>query len=67
MRAGKKMNEKLIEKMLIKSFRQYQCKPVSKEDEEILIQNIQTMIHSEPTIDVYEAIEDIVYEYITGK
>ncbi|PEY41607.1 hypothetical protein CN354_07310 [Bacillus cereus] len=61
------MNEKLIEKMLIKSFRQYQCKPVSKEDQEILIQNIQTTISSEPDIDVYEAIEDIVYEYITGK
>ncbi|MBO1627917.1 YqzH family protein [Bacillus arachidis] len=61
------MNEKLIEKMLAKSFRQYQCKPVSKEDEEILIQNIQTLIHSEPHIDLYEAIEDIVYEYITGK
>lgn len=67
MQAGKNMNEKLIEKMLIKSFRQYQCKPVSKEDQEILIQNIQTTISSEPDIDVYEAIEDIVYEYITGK
>ncbi|WP_459499566.1 YqzH family protein [Bacillus sp. C1] len=61
------MNEKLIEKMLIKSFRQYQCTPVSKEDQESLIQNIQTMIGSELDIDVYEAIEDIVYEYITGK
>ncbi|PEP39314.1 hypothetical protein CN564_30185, partial [Bacillus pseudomycoides] len=28
MQAGKNMNEKLIEKMLIKSFRQYQCKPI---------------------------------------
>ncbi|MBY0597405.1 YqzH family protein [Bacillus bingmayongensis] len=61
------MNEKLIEKMLMKSFRQYQCKPVSKEDQEVLIQSIQTMIGSKPDIDVYEAIEDIVYEYITGK
>ncbi|MDZ5608841.1 YqzH family protein, partial [Bacillus pseudomycoides] len=59
------MNEKLIEKMLMKSFRQYQCKPGSKEDQEVLIQSIQTMIGSKPDIDVYEAIEDIVYEYIT--
>ncbi len=67
MQVGKNMNEKLIEKMLMKSFRQYQCKPVSKEDQEVLIQSIQTMIGSKPDIDVYEAIEDIVYEYITGK
>ena len=26
------MNEKLIEKMIIKSFQQYQCSPISKED-----------------------------------
>ncbi|MBO1579023.1 YqzH family protein [Bacillus sp. XF8] len=61
------MDEKLIEKMLMKSFQQYQCKPVSKEDQEVLIQSIQTMLGSESDIDVYEAIEDIVYEYITGK
>jgi len=67
MQARKNMNEKLIEKMLIKSFRQYQCKPISKEDRETLIQSVQTTIGSEPNIDVYEAIEDIVYEYITGK
>jgi len=67
MQARKNMNEKLIEKMLIKSFRQYQCKPISKEDQETLIQSVQTTIGSEPDIDVYEAIEDIVYEYITGK
>ncbi|EEL49398.1 hypothetical protein bcere0022_32850 [Bacillus cereus Rock3-44] len=67
MQAGKNMNEKLIEKMLIKSFRQYQCKPVSKEDQEVLIRNIQVIINSEHHTDVYEAIEDVVYEYITGK
>ncbi|WP_242143694.1 MULTISPECIES: YqzH family protein [unclassified Bacillus cereus group] len=61
------MNKKLIEKMMIKSFGQYQCSPISKEDEEILIQSIQTMIGSDPDVDVYEAVEDIVYDYITGK
>ncbi|MEH7459048.1 hypothetical protein CON65_04910 [Bacillus pseudomycoides] len=61
------MNKKLIEKMMIKSFRQYQCTPVSKEDQEVLIQSIQTMIGSDPDVDVYETIEDIVYEYVTGK
>lgn len=53
--------------MMIKSFGQYQCSPILKEDEEILIQSIQTMIGSDPDVDVYEAVEDIVYDYITGK
>ncbi|KFN04548.1 hypothetical protein D0U04_01735 [Bacillus clarus] len=61
------MNEKLIGKMIIKSFRQYQYNPVSKEDQEMLIKHIQTMIHSNTEIDVYEAIEDVVYDYVTGK
>ena len=59
------MNEKLIEKMIIKSFQQYQCNPVSKEDQEMLIKHIQTIIHSNTKIDVYEAVEDIVYDYVT--
>ncbi|MGE7881019.1 YqzH family protein [Bacillus sp. NPDC094077] len=61
------MNEKLIEKMIIKSFGQYQCSPVSKEDQKMLVEHIQTIIHSNTELDVYEAIEDIVYDYVTGK
>ncbi|EEL32829.1 MULTISPECIES: YqzH family protein [Bacillus] len=61
------MNEKLIEKMIIKSFQQYQCNPVSKEDQEMLVKHIQAIIHSNNEIDVYEAIEDTVYDYVTGK
>ncbi|CUB52344.1 MULTISPECIES: YqzH family protein [Bacillus cereus group] len=61
------MNEKLIEKMIIKSFQQYQCNSISNEDQEMLIKHIQTIIHSNTKIDVYEAIEDIVYDYVTGK
>ncbi|MEK5114619.1 YqzH family protein [Bacillus sp. FSL R5-0677] len=61
------MNEKLIEKMIIKSFQQYQGNPMSNEDQEILIKHIQTIIHSNTEIDVYEAVEDIVYDYVTGK
>ncbi|KEK26070.1 YqzH family protein [Bacillus gaemokensis] len=60
------MNEKLIKKMILKSFGQYQCRPISKEDYEILIRGVQTMIVTQPDIDVYEAVEDIVYEYVTG-
>ncbi|MGG0647072.1 YqzH family protein [Bacillus mycoides] len=67
MQAGKNTNKKLIEKMIIKSFRQYQCNPVSKEDQEMLIKHIQMIIHSNTEIDVYEAVEDIVYDYVTGK
>ncbi|MFA2564654.1 YqzH family protein [Bacillus wiedmannii] len=61
------MNEKLIEKMIIKSFQQYQCNTMSNEDQEMLIKHIQTIIHSNTEIDVYEAVEDIVYDYVTGK
>ncbi|MEV5108364.1 MULTISPECIES: YqzH family protein [Bacillus] len=61
------MDKKLIEKMIIKSFRQYQCNHVSKEDQEMLIKHIQMIIHSNTEIDVYEAVEDIVYDYVTGK
>lgn len=61
------MNEKLIEKMIIKSFQQYQCNPVSKEDQGMLVKHIQAIIHSNNEIDVYEAIEDTVYDYVTGK
>ncbi|WP_267415742.1 YqzH family protein [Bacillus sp. GC_Bacil_1] len=55
------MNEKLIEKMIIKSFQQYQCSPISKEDQEMLVKHIQTVTHSNIEI------EDIVYDYVTGK
>ncbi|HDR7791872.1 TPA: hypothetical protein QCY19_000394 [Bacillus luti] len=61
------MNAKLIEKMMIKSFQQYQYTPASKEDQEMLVKQVQTIIHSNIEIDVHEAIEDIVYDYVTGK
>ena len=61
------MNEKLIEKMIIKGFQKYQCNPMSNEDQELLVKHIQTIIHSNTKIDVYEAVEDIVYDYVTGK
>ena len=31
----------------------------------MLINHIQTIIHSNTKIDVYEAVEDIVYDYVT--
>ncbi|KXI87264.1 hypothetical protein ACS46_29060 [Bacillus cereus] len=61
------MNEKLIEKMIIKRFQQYQCNPMSNEDQELLVKHIQTIIYSNTKIYVYEAVEDIVYDYVTGK
>lgn len=59
------MNEKLIQKMLDKCFQQYQYTPSSKEDYDILITRIQDTVRTTPHVDVYEAIEDIVYEYVT--
>ncbi|WP_042514074.1 YqzH family protein [Bacillus anthracis] len=53
--------------MIIKSFQQYQCSPMSNEDQEMLVKHIQAIIHSNTKIDVYEAVEDIVYDYVTGK
>ena len=40
---------------------------MSNEDQELLVKHIQTIIHSNTKIDVYEAVEDIVYDYVTGK
>ena len=40
---------------------------MSNEDQEMLVKHIQTIIHSNTEIDVYEAVEDIVYDYVTGK
>ncbi|MDC2863541.1 YqzH family protein [Bacillus sp. BP-3] len=59
------MSEKLIEKMITKSFQQYQCTPTSQEDYEMLIERIQSIISNNAEIDLYEAVEDVVYEYIT--
>lgn len=59
------MNEKLIKKMITKSFQQYQCTPTSQEDYETLIVRIQNIISNNTEIDLYEAVEDAVYEYIT--
>ncbi|MGG2014151.1 YqzH family protein [Bacillus sp. S10(2024)] len=59
------MSEKLIEKMITKSFQQYQCTPTSQEDYEMLIERIQNIISNNAEIDLYEAVEDAVYEYIT--
>lgn len=59
------MNEKLIEKMITKSFQQYQCTPTSQEDYKSLIERIQNMVSNNAEIDLYEAVEDVVYEYIT--
>ncbi|MEI4800427.1 YqzH family protein [Bacillus sp. NPDC077411] len=59
------MNEKLIKKMVTKSFQQYQCTPTSQEDYETLIVRIQNIISNNTEIDLYEAVEDAVYEYIT--
>ncbi|CAM4042985.1 hypothetical protein BAMA_10030 [Bacillus manliponensis] len=59
------MDEKLIQKMLKKSFRQYQCAPSSEEDYHMLITRIQEILLTTANIDVHEAIEDIVYEYVT--
>ncbi|WP_035429461.1 YqzH family protein [Bacillus sp. UNC322MFChir4.1] len=59
------MNEKLIEKMITKSFQQYQCAPTLQEDYKMLIERIQNILSSNTEVDLYEAIEDVVYEYIT--
>lgn len=61
------MNEKLIEKMITKVFSNINAVLASKEDQEMLVKYIKTTIYSNAEIDVYEAIEDIVYDYVTGK
>lgn len=64
------MEKKLIIKMIKNCFKQYYSEvdslPMNSEDLEELANRIIQMKADQPTVDLYEAVNDMVYEFLTG-
>lgn len=64
------MEKKLIIKMIRNCFKQYYSEadslPMSSNDLEALADRIIQIKVEEPTVDLYEAVNDTVYEFLTG-
>lgn len=64
------MEKKLIIKMVKNCFKQYYSEvdslPMSREDLEELADRIITLKVEHPAADLYEVINDTVYEFLTG-
>jgi hypothetical protein len=64
------MEKKLIIKMIRNCFEQYYSEadslPMSSNDLEALADRIIQIKVEEPTVDLYEAVNDTVYEFLTG-
>jgi NAD-dependent DNA ligase len=63
------MDKKLVVKMIKNCFKQYyeaDSSPVGDKDLEELTQRILQLKEEEPTADLYEVINDTVYEFLTG-
>lgn len=64
------MEKKLIIKMIKNCFRQYYSEadtlPMSEKDLEELANQIIQMKTEQPTVDLYEVVNDTVYEFLTG-
>jgi hypothetical protein len=64
------MEKKLIIKMIKNCFKQYYSEvdslPVSEEDLDELSDQIIQIKEEQPAIDLYEAVNDTVYEFLTG-
>jgi hypothetical protein len=64
------MEKKLIMKMIKNCFKQYYSEvdslPMSSNDLEGLADRIIQIKVEPPTVDLYEAVNDTVYEFLTG-
>jgi hypothetical protein len=64
------MEKKLIIKMVKNCFKQYYSEvdslPMSSNDLEALADRIIQIKIEQPTVDLYEAVNDTVYEFLTG-
>jgi hypothetical protein len=64
------MEKKLIIKMIKNCFKQYYSEvdslPMSSNDLEGLADRIIQIKVEQPTVDLYEAVNDTVYEFLTG-
>ncbi|MBT2656486.1 hypothetical protein J7E81_14795 [Bacillus sp. ISL-18] len=63
------MDKKLVVKMIKNCFRQYyetDSLPVSEQDLTKLTNRILEWKKGEPTVDLYEVVNDVVYEFLTN-
>jgi hypothetical protein len=63
------MEKKLINKMILNCFKQYyknESMPIGDKDLEELTNRIFQIKEEEPTADLYEVVNDTVYEFLTG-
>jgi hypothetical protein len=64
------MEKKLIIKMIKNCFKQYYSEvdslPMNNEDLEELADRIIQIKVEQPAVDLYEAVNDTVYEFLTG-
>lgn len=64
------MDKKLIYKMIENGFKQYDpdgdCLPINKSEMEKLYNRILEIKAEEPDIDLYEIVNDAIYEFVTG-
>ncbi len=65
----KDVERNLFRKMIRNCFIQYQHDfhsiPLSEEEYEKLAEKVQKIINEDPKSDVYEAVNDVVYEYLS--
>ncbi|WP_223591528.1 YqzH family protein [Neobacillus bataviensis] len=62
------MEKKLVVKMIKNCFKQYyeaDSLPVDEKDLEALVNRILQTKDEEPTADLYEVVNDMVYEFLT--
>ncbi|MGG1675048.1 YqzH family protein [Neobacillus sp. NRS-1170] len=63
------MEKKLVVKMIKNCFKQYyeaDSMPVDEKDLEVLVNRILQTKDEEPSADLYEVVNDMVYEFLTG-
>lgn len=64
------MNKKFIQKMIQNCFKQYdpnaEILPIGPEEMEKLCQKVMKKIAEDPKVELYELINDTVYEFIAG-
>ncbi|MDA1474961.1 YqzH family protein [Bacillus changyiensis] len=65
------MNEKLIEKMLGQTLRQYgrhvEIDPITPHEKQLLKQALTEKRLKEPAEDLHAHIEDVIYDYVTNQ
>lgn len=64
------MEEKLLQKMLRNTFYQYQHDsesiPVTDSECQALMTKIKKLMEVDPSAEIYDIINDVVYEYLTS-